>query len=108
MDHKAADVQGNLLFDDAFLGVAKCHVCILGLRLVVQGGRFALFYGGVTTLDGGSTRWTVEFLNGFHISITAIESVGSSWAPTAGKTDPYSLRTDPDLQTRSDADGLGH
>ena len=53
--HNAADAQGDLLLDDAFVGAAKCHICILGLCLVVQGGRFALFYGDVKTLDGGST-----------------------------------------------------
>ena len=53
--HQAADVQGDLLLNDAFLSTAKCHVRFLRLGHVDQCGRFAPFYSGVATLDGGST-----------------------------------------------------
>jgi IS1 family transposase len=53
--HKAADVQRDLFLDDAFFSASKCHVPILRLHLVGQCGRFAPFYGGIATLDGGST-----------------------------------------------------
>ena len=55
IDHQAADVQGDLLLDDEFFGAAKHHTCVLRLDHVGQCGRFAHFYGGVATLDGGST-----------------------------------------------------
>jgi transposase-like protein len=54
-DHQAADVQGDLLLDDEFFGAAKHHTCVLRLNHVGQCGRFAPFYGGLATLDGGST-----------------------------------------------------
>src|SRR5437867_1530974 len=53
--YKTADVQGDLLIDDAFMGAAQCHVRILRLPRVSQCGRLASFCGGVATLDGGST-----------------------------------------------------
>jgi len=56
IDRQAADVQGDLFLDDAFLGAPKCQVRVLRLGLVGQCGRFAPLYGGVATLDGGSTR----------------------------------------------------
>ena len=55
IDHQAADVPGDLLLDDAFFGAAQCHFRVLRLRLVGRCGPFASFYGGVATLDGGST-----------------------------------------------------
>jgi len=55
IDRRAADVQGDLLLDDEFFGAAKHHTCVLRLDHVGQCGRFAHFYGGVATLDGGST-----------------------------------------------------
>ena len=54
IDHQAADVPGDLLLDDAFFGAAQCHFRVR-LRLVGRCGPFASFYGGVATLDGGST-----------------------------------------------------
>jgi hypothetical protein len=60
IDHQAADVQGDLLLDDESFGAAKYHTCVLRLDHVGQCGRFAPFYGGLATLDGGSTeprRW---------------------------------------------------
>jgi len=56
IDLWAADVQGDLLLDDAFFGAAKCHGRFLRLRLVGQCGRFAPFNGSVATPDGGSTQ----------------------------------------------------
>ena len=57
-------VQGDILLGNPYSGDAKCHVGVLGLCLVGQEGRLVPFYGGVTTLDDGSTSWgdTVEVL----------------------------------------------
>ena len=56
IDHQAADVPRDLLLDHAFFGAAKCHFRVLRLRFVGRCGPFASFYGGVATLDGGSTN----------------------------------------------------
>jgi hypothetical protein len=58
IDHQAAEVQGDLLLDDESFGAAKYHTCVLRLDHVGQCGRFVRFYGGLATLDGGSTDST--------------------------------------------------
>jgi hypothetical protein len=56
IDHQAANVQGDFLLDDAFLGAAKCYVRVLRLGHVGRCGQIESFYGRVATLDDGSTN----------------------------------------------------
>ena len=56
VDQEAANVQGDLLPGDAFLGAAKCHVRVLRLRLVGLCGQLESFYGGVATLEEAPTQ----------------------------------------------------
>jgi serine/threonine protein kinase len=56
----AADLQRDLLIDDAFWGVAKCHVPILRLGHVGKYRQYTPSSSGIATLDGGSTYSLVE------------------------------------------------
>ncbi len=74
VDQAGVDVKGNLLMEVAFSGVEECHIRVLRNALAGQFPFSGSAFGGLATIDDGSTASGNSPSNLQHVIVTVVTS----------------------------------